>query len=442
MNYRKTVHFTSLTAEAGATGESSAWKWQVRKTGTLVAASSNGGIVTNPSSPLDPVAGGAMRVSAKSKSKTAAASFGYFANCHPAGDNYKDNLMGQSLAIEVMVPAGWSKGYLEVQLATSFHPSAAGRPAGVYTLSYRFAPTGVASRSASGVLGVVSTPVQAGAWTSVVLQPSQDIAGFWPDLDVRDFGLSGITVNAVSNGDAVTGYVDYLRFTRSMGGTAQFDMQQDMMAALAPKYLGVEQIQGLEVSWLLPHINWFGGAVTLPNYGTTKAAGYPTFIKNVAIPQIHATGGLASYNHPYGYAEGTLLPESQHADAGADGDRAAGQQGARRRPDRGGLQRPPGGGLRPPRGPVGRAVAQRALPHRRGRERRPLRPGLAGDRQQLLLDGVGRLGGRGRPDRRDAGRAHVVRTAGVLPRQPGPHGGRFLPDGLGLGVLAAPPPGR
>ena len=103
----------------------------------------------------------------------------------------------------------------------------------MYPLSYRCAPAVVASRRARGVLGVVSTPVQAGAWTSVVLQPSQDIAGFWPDLDVRDFGLSGITVNAVSNGDAVTGYVDYLRFTRSMGGTAQFDMQQDMMAALA-----------------------------------------------------------------------------------------------------------------------------------------------------------------------------------------------------------------
>ena len=309
-NYRKTVHFTSLTAESGATGESGPWKW-LKKTNGPVGAQSTGGIVANPSSPLDPVAGGAMAVTAKSKT-TVAATYGFFANCHPAGDNYKDNLTGQSLSFEVMPTTGWSRGYLEFLATSSFHPATAGRPAGVYALSYRFVPPTVpAGRSAIGVLGVVTIPVPPGQWNSITVRPDDDIAALWPDLDTRDFGLSGINVNAVSTGDTVTGYFDYLRFDRQMAGSAQFDMQKDMELVLAPKYPTVTQQQGLEVSWLLPHINWFGGQVVLPDYGVTKAKSYPAFIQNNTIPQIHAAGGLASYNHPYGYAEGTLLPVAQ-----------------------------------------------------------------------------------------------------------------------------------
>ena len=309
-NYRKTVHFTSLTAESGATGESGPWKW-VKQTHGPVGALSTGGIVANPCSPLDPVVGGAMAVTAKSRT-TVAASYGFFANCHPAGDNYKDNLTGQSLSLEVMPTTGWSRGYLELLATSSFHPATAGRPAGVYALSYRFVPPGVpAGRVATGVLGVVTIPVQPGQWSSITVRPDDDIAALWPDLDTRDFGLSGINVNAVSTGDTVTGYVDYLRFDRQLAGSAQFDMQKDMELLLAPKYPSVTQQQGLEVSWLLPHINWFGGQVVLPDYGTTAAKNYSAFIQNTTIPQIHRAGGLASYNHPYGYAEGTLLPIAQ-----------------------------------------------------------------------------------------------------------------------------------
>src|SRR5262249_28192314 len=198
--------------------------------------------------------------------------------------------------------AGGSRGYLEFAVTSSFHPATSGRPAGASSISFRFAPGGTASRSVSGITGVVTTPVQAGAWTSVTLNPAQDIAAFWPDMDVRDFALFAITISAVSTGDVVNGYADYLRFTRSMSGTAQFDMQQDMMAELAPKYAGVGQYQGLEVSKQLPHINWFGPNVSLPDYTNVKT--YKTFLQNTVIPRIHTAGGLASYNHPYGYAEG------------------------------------------------------------------------------------------------------------------------------------------
>ena len=241
-------------------------------------------------------------------------------------------------------PAGPS-GYVEVQLATSFwHPADRGAPGRDRTRCRTGSrPPGARRRRQrrrwacddSGAAG----PVDAPSW----LPPTHDIAAIWPDLDTRDFGMSGITVSAISTGDTVTGYFDYLRITRQMSGAAQFDMQTDMQAQLAPKYPGVTQFQGLEVSWLLPHINWFGGKVALPNYGTTKAAGYPAYIQNIAIPAIHASGGLASYNHPYGYSKGRCCRPPSRPRCSPPPGRCCwptGRLGAR--PHRGRLQRPPG----------------------------------------------------------------------------------------------------
>jgi len=307
IGYRKTVHFTSLTAEAGAAGESGPWTWTKTQSGP-VAAGSGGGIVASPSSPLDPVAGGSLHLSVKSAT-TAPARYGYYADSYPAGWNYRDNLTGQSLAVEVLPTSGWTRGYLELAITTSYHQATAGRPAGDYSVSYRFVPTGTpAQRTASGIQGVVTVPVTPGVWNSVSLTPSSDIAALWPDLDHRDFALFMLTLNAASTGDTVGGYFDYLRFTRRMSGEVMLLLQHDMQAALAPKYPTIVQRQGLEVSWLLPHLNWFGGAVVVPNYGTTTWATYAHYLQTTLVPQIHTARGLVSYNHPYGYGGGPLVP--------------------------------------------------------------------------------------------------------------------------------------
>ncbi len=146
---------------------------------------------------------------------------------------------------------------------------------------------------------------------TVTITPSADIAALWPDLDHRDFALWELTLSAVSNGDLVGGYFDYLRFRRQISGEAFLLQQMDMRAVLAPRYPAVAQRQGLEVSWLLPHLNWFGGAVVIPDYGSTTSKTYTAYLRNVAVPQIHAAGGLVSYNHPYGYGDPALLPVTQ-----------------------------------------------------------------------------------------------------------------------------------
>jgi hypothetical protein len=308
-NYRDTVHFTSLTKEKGGPGEGGAWIWHQVESGPL-SSQSGGGIVTNPSSPNDPVSGGSMFLNARSTSGSTA-KFGYYANSKPAGWNYRDNLTGQSLNIDVLLTPGWNDGYLELLITTSYHEASAGRPAGDYSLSYRFVPNGSSSRQSNGLLGVITIPVQShgsNQWSTATITPSEDIAALWPDLDFRDFALWELNLSAASTGDNVAGYFDYLRFNRSISGEGFVKQQAEMMTEMASRYPRVVQQQGLEISWLLPHLNWFGGNVVPPDYGTTTPRNYTKFLAHTAVPDIHQAGGLVSYNHPFGYSSGPPLP--------------------------------------------------------------------------------------------------------------------------------------
>jgi hypothetical protein len=315
IGYRQVVHFTSLTKEGGGPGQGRPWDWTKVTAGPL-GSQSAGGIVQNPSSPSDPVAGGSMQLIAKSTTG-APATFGFYAQTHQASWNYRDNLNGQSLTIDVLLTRGWRAGYLELLIVSSYHEAVGGRPAGGYQLSYQFVPPGgTARRTANGIRGVVTIPVTPDSgsdpWGTMTINPAEDIAALWPDMDYRDFGLYELTLSAVSTGDLVEGYFDYLRFNRSISGEAFLRQQADMGAVLAARYRSVVQRQGLEVSLSLPHVNWFGESVTIPDYGSTSGhREYGIYLAQNLIPKVHASGGLVSFNHPFGYADIPELPQAQ-----------------------------------------------------------------------------------------------------------------------------------
>ena len=315
IGYRQVVHFTSLTKESGGPGQGRPWDW-TRVTSGPLGSQSSGGIVQNPSSPGDPVAGGSMQLIAKSTTG-APATFGFYAQTHQASWNYRDNLNGQSLTIDVLLTKGWQAGYLELLIVSSYHEAIGGRPAGGYQLSYRFVPPGSRTRrTANGLTGVVTIPVTPNSgsdpWGTMTINPAEDIAALWPDMDHRDFGLYELTLSAVSTGDLVEGYFDYLRFNRSISGEAFFKQQADMGAALATRYRSVVQQQGLEVSLSLPHVNWFGKSVSIPDYGSTSGRHqYDAYLAQNLIPKVHASGGLISFNHPFGYGDIPELPQAQ-----------------------------------------------------------------------------------------------------------------------------------
>jgi hypothetical protein len=312
--YRTVVHFTSLTGEKPPAGQGSPWAWQQRESGPLNTSTSGGGIVTNPCSPNDPLAGGALRLAAQSTS-TSPATFGYWANSKPAGWNYHDNLTGQSLVIDVLLNQGWTNGYLEMLIGTSYHQASASRSAGIPQISYRFVRrSGNRSYATQGNLGIVTVPVDnSSGWATVTLTPTSDIAQLWPDLDHRDFALYSLTLNAVSTGDLASGYFDYLRFDRTLTGGEVFAQQQSIGADLAATYPAVIQRWGLEVSGGTVHLNWFGPGVTVPSYAgvAQNEAAYIKYLTGTVLPGIHQAGALYSYNHPYGASAGTLLPVAQ-----------------------------------------------------------------------------------------------------------------------------------
>jgi hypothetical protein len=311
LTYRKTVHFTSLTDEQPAAGEGRPWLWEIQRSGDL-AAGASGSIVTNPCSPLDPVVGGSLAVSAQSQNDSVA-KIGAFADANAADWNYHCSLIGQTLSIEVLPTAISSRAYLELRVTSSYHPASGGTPAGQYVLSYRFGGSGVAgTRSVSGLTGVVNVAVSRGVWNSIAVTPATDIAALWPDMDSRDFGMYALTLNAVSTGDVASGNFDYLRFTRS-SGAVQLATQPEMEAGYAAAYPGVTQYQGMEISLTVPHVNWFGSGVVLTDYGTVTGGNQPkyqAFVQETVIPQIHSMGGLASYNHPFGVSSGAALPQA------------------------------------------------------------------------------------------------------------------------------------
>jgi len=319
LDYRATVHFTSLTAEQPGPGEGYPWQWKQQESGPV--ASGSGGIVATPCSPYDPVAGGALWLAVTSQS-TSAALYGYQASA--PGFNYRANLTGQRLSIDVLLNPGWSRGYLELAIGTSYHEAAGGRPAGDYALSYRLVPAGgPGGRAAAGSLGVVTIPVDnSSGWATVTVTPAADIAALWPGLDYRDFSLYQLYLHAVSLGDGVSGYFDYLRFTRSLSGEVLLQQQQHMSTRLAAQYPSVIQQQGLEVSLTLPapttaldpypHLNWFGSGVTVQSYGDMTPVQWKKYLARKVIPQqIHSAGGLASYNHPFGVGLATTPAGNQ-----------------------------------------------------------------------------------------------------------------------------------
>ena len=310
--YREAVHFTSLIDEAPEPGQGTAWEWRQVTKGPL-STGSTGGIVAQPASPKDPVAAGSLHVVAESTGK-APASLGFFADATKAGRTYHGNMFGQTLILEVFPDVTGDDGYLELLVASSFHPAGGGRPEGTYALSYRFGGVDAAGvRRSQGLIGVISLPFVPRQWNTVTLRPSDDIAALWPDLDARDFALFGMTLNAVSSNRTLAGgYFDYLRMTRVNTGNLALQVQTDIAAGYVRRYPRVTQRQGLEVSWLYPHLNWFGGRIALPDYTSLLAEHPPErILQDVLIPRIATQGGLCSYNHPFGPDSLPLLPAVQ-----------------------------------------------------------------------------------------------------------------------------------
>ena len=295
-NFKTGVHFTSLTDEHT---DGTPWKWIEQRSGSL--ASVSGGGIVSTGSPNDTVSSGSLRVCAQASSAGSLATFGYTGD-GGSPKTQRVNAFGQVWSVDVLPQTlAGSDAYLEMRITLSLHPAQAGRPYGKYAVAYRWGgPDKPGTRRSEGILGIVSMPTKVGSWNSGSVTMSDDVAALWPDMDPRDFCVYSVSFYAGSTGSRAEGLFDNVRIQRPYTtGDVPLQVQQEIMQHYAPRFPSVTQHQGVEVSWTEPHVNWFGGAVTIPTYISGTGTTWSQFVAST-IGQIHAAGGIASYNHPFG----------------------------------------------------------------------------------------------------------------------------------------------
>lgn len=204
---------------------------------------------------------------------------------------YRTSLHGQLWTVLVH-PELLEAGRLGLDLRTSWRPTTEDKEEGFYWLSYRFgaaATTTVRERWAK-----IGLQAQSGEWTEFTLNPADDFASAWPELDGRDASCVEISLLAEAQpGGSAEGYFGDISITRSsLEGDAPLAVHRELMERYARDYPTVQQLQGLEVSLGTPHLCWYGGKPCITH--DTKDS------SSSMISEIRAGGGVASYTHPFG----------------------------------------------------------------------------------------------------------------------------------------------
>ncbi len=205
--------------------------------------------------------------------------------------------------------------FLELRLKLSNQPASGGRPAGDYTLLYRVGgPDPPDAHRALNRTGYVGLTAPANRWSTISVEPTQDIALLWPDLLPADSALMELSFAAGSRLQApAVFFVGNLQFARTQ---TPLEDQRKLMDSLALKYPSVAQLQGTEVSLGGTHLNWFGSGFALPYYGAKPILPAPNDALTTTrlAGKIHEVGGLSSLNHPFGTDMPALLtPAKQDA---------------------------------------------------------------------------------------------------------------------------------
>jgi hypothetical protein len=259
------------------------------------------------------VNGGSIRLLAES-SKSTPATVGLAVEPNPTAFNkLRTSVAGQSLRHTVSACTLSNGAIYEVVVALSYHPAAGGRPAGKYELRYRFG-TGAAGRSLEngGLRGVVKAAPQTPG-TTKTLNLGADIKALWPDMLAIDncfFGLSFL-VTSPKAGAVADIAVSGVQFVRTQNDPAHvIANQQRLITTYAPRYPDVVIRATTEVSRHLPDMNPFGVPQFFSDYALDKPANHDAFYRDL-VAGVHASGGVISWNHPFGYGTGPLLSASE-----------------------------------------------------------------------------------------------------------------------------------
>jgi hypothetical protein len=255
------------------------------------------------------VNGGSIHLLAESASTTTAATVTMKVADTPAGakNKLRTSIAGTTLTQAVKSARLAGSARFDVVVTLSYHPARSGRPAGQYQLIYRFAGTAARWTESNGLVGVVRAPAPTPGSTQV-MKPEQDVARFWPDMLPMDNAFYGLSFIASSpkHGDVADVTVGSLTIARTQSSASSVIANQaKLIAAYQPAYPNLTVRPQTEISYKLPDLNTFGMPQWIPNYDTLPNDNDTRHRQLVST--IHAKGGLASWNHPFGYDVGPLL---------------------------------------------------------------------------------------------------------------------------------------
>lgn len=257
------------------------------------------------------VSGGSLRLLAESAGSAAASVTLPLQQYYQAFNKFRTSISGLTITQKITKATLTNGARFEVVVPLSYHPAVAGRPAGQYQLVYRFGGAVGRWTEGNGLIGVVSAPTPP-AGSTQTLVPARDVAALWPTMQAIDNASYGLSF--VAKSPKRTAICDVaiasMTFSRSRSTSALVIAdQQKLITAYSPRYPSLAVHASTETSRTLPDMNPFGIGPWFPYYPNLSSDSN-TAHQQIA-DQVHAMGGVISYNHPFGYDTGPLLSPTQ-----------------------------------------------------------------------------------------------------------------------------------
>jgi hypothetical protein len=219
-----------------------------------------------------------------------------------------------ALDLEVFAESLGEDARAVVELELSQHGSAGAEGYAPLVLRYELGPAAGAP-TRSGPVRIVPIAVEAGRWVHVRLPVSRDAELGFPEVEAGDNSLHQIRVGVESRlGAIAAARFDALRIEQEIVGPAGFDAQRALIERVTPRFPTLVQLQGVELSYELRHLNVFGSEPLRLDYEAlfgergplaeqsppVDRVAFRSFATRRAVEIAHARGDLVSYNHMFG----------------------------------------------------------------------------------------------------------------------------------------------
>ena len=151
----------------------------------------------------------------------------------------------------------------------------------------------------------------AGGWRRYTVRPGADAAAGFAGSTADDNALTALNLGLAARASAtVTAFIDGIEIDAAHRGEVMFERQAEVIERVAAGYPGLTQLQGVEISYLHPHLNEFSVDTELLDYDAlAESSGLLNAAREVsedalretfarrAVELAHGRGGLISFNH-------------------------------------------------------------------------------------------------------------------------------------------------